>query len=194
MLGGGVLASGPLQTMLAGAVGAAPPDRFRVLEPAFDQRGDVVRLHLPPGFQYKSFHDTEATVTLHDGTVLPGRHDGMAAFNAPNGNVWLVRNHEVNGPVPAFGPGAPYDTMTGGGGADIFRFRDDWGIDTVTDFEVGVDKIRMNEVSDLFDGFDGLSIVQDGANTVVTLVDDDTYSIMLLNVDASLVSESDFIL
>jgi len=86
------------------------------------------------------------------------------------------------------------DTMTGGGGADTFRFRDDWGIDTITDFEVGVDKIRMNEVSDLFDGFNGLSIVQDGANTVITLVDDDTYSITLLDVDASLVSESDFIL
>jgi len=85
------------------------------------------------------------------------------------------------------------DTMTGGGAADIFRFRDDWGVDTITDFEVGVDKIRMNEVSDLFDGFDGLSIVQDGANTVITLVDDDTYSITLLNIDASSLSESDFI-
>lgn len=84
--------------------------------------------------------------------------------------------------------------MTGGGGADTFRFRDDWGIDLVTDFEVGVDKIRMNEVSDLFDGFDGLSIVQDGTNTVITLVDDDTNSITLLDVDASTISESNFIL
>lgn len=85
------------------------------------------------------------------------------------------------------------DTMTGGGGADVFRFRDDWGVDTITDFEVGVDKIRMNDVSDLFDGVDGLSIVQDGENTVITLVDDDTYSITLLNIVASSLSESDFI-
>jgi secreted PhoX family phosphatase len=114
-LGGGALTGGPLQTMLASAVGAAPPDRFQVLGPVEDLRGNVVRLHLPPGFQYRSFHDTEAPVVLHDGTALPGRHDGMAAFNAPDGNVWLVRNHEVNNPVPAFGPGTPYDTMAGGG-------------------------------------------------------------------------------
>lgn len=86
------------------------------------------------------------------------------------------------------------DTMSGGGGADVFRFRDDWGVDTITDFEVGVDKIRMNEVSDLFDGFDGLAIVQDEANTVITLVDDDTYNITLLNIEASSLSQSDFIL
>ena len=63
----------------------------------------------PEGFQYRSFHDTEFPIVLDDGTVLPGRHDGMGAFPGPNGNVVLVRNHEVNNPVPAFGPGAPYD-------------------------------------------------------------------------------------
>ena len=39
----------------------------------------------------------------------------MAAFAGPNGNVILVRNHEINGPVAAFGPGTPYDARTGGG-------------------------------------------------------------------------------
>ena len=86
------------------------------------------------------------------------------------------------------------DSLTGGGGADVFRFRDDWGVDTITDFDVGEDKIRMDDVSDLFDGFDGLSIVQDGANTVITLVDDDTNSITLIGVVASSLSVSDFIL
>ena len=53
---------------------------------------------------------------LEDGTVLPGRHDGMGAFPAPDGNVWLVRNHEIPGTVEAaFGPGAPYDRRAGGG-------------------------------------------------------------------------------
>jgi serralysin len=86
------------------------------------------------------------------------------------------------------------DTLTGGTGPDVFRFRDDWGIDTVTDFEVGVDKIRLNDVSDLFDGFDGLSITQDGANAVITLIDDDANGITLLNIDARSLSISDFIL
>lgn len=85
------------------------------------------------------------------------------------------------------------DMLTGGGGADVFRFRDDWGFDTITDFQAG-DKIRMDDVSDLFDGFEGLSITQDGANTVIKLVDDDSNSITLLNVDANTLSASDFIL
>jgi secreted PhoX family phosphatase len=84
-------------------------------------RDGQVRLWLPEGFQYRSFHDTEFPVTLDDGTSpLPGRHDGMAAFAGPNGNVLLVRNHEVNGPVAAaFGPGTPYDTHAGGGTTTI---------------------------------------------------------------------------
>ena len=44
-------------------------------------------------------------MTLTDGTVLPGRHDGMGAFDGPDGTVMLVRNHEVNNPRPAVRPG-----------------------------------------------------------------------------------------
>src|SRR5690606_8221401 len=58
-------------------------------------------------------------VTLQDGTQLPGRHDGMAAFAGPRDTVVLVRNHEVNGSIPAFGPGEPYDPMGGGGTTTI---------------------------------------------------------------------------
>lgn len=110
--------SGGLDTLLASAVGAGSADKV-TLGPVADLRDGIVRLHLPTGFQYRSFHDTDtpvgSPVTLTDGTVLPGRHDGMGAFAGPNGNVWLIRNHEINGPVPAFGPGVPYDTSTGGG-------------------------------------------------------------------------------
>lgn len=115
---GGVLVGGSLQAMLASAVGAAPPDRFTTLGPVADLRDEKVRLHLPPGFGYRSFHDTDGpAVELGDDTVLPGRHDGMAAFPGPGGNVWLVRNHEVNGSAVggAFGPGTPYDSAALGG-------------------------------------------------------------------------------
>jgi secreted PhoX family phosphatase len=89
---------------------------FRELGPVADLRDGKVRLHLPEGFQYRSFHDTDGPpIVLGDGTTLPGRHDGMAAFPGPEGKTWLVRNHEVNGPVAAFGPGQPYDAMTAGG-------------------------------------------------------------------------------
>ena len=84
-LGGGAAAAGgafvagvtggPFAGLLAGPLpaAAAPP-----LGPVPDLRDGAVRLHLPAGFQYRSFHDTEQTVVLSDGTVLPGRHDGMA--------------------------------------------------------------------------------------------------------------------
>jgi secreted PhoX family phosphatase len=92
----------------AAAASAAPS--FRRLRPIPDERDGQVRLWLPQGFSYRSFHDTENAVVLDDGTLLPGRHDGMGAFPGPNGNVILVRNHEVNNPGTPFGdPANAYD-------------------------------------------------------------------------------------
>jgi uncharacterized protein len=104
----------PFADVVAGSAQASPG--FRALGEVADLRDGKVRLHLPEGFQYRSFHDNDSgPVVLRDGTALPGRHDGMAAFPAPEGRVWLVRNHEVNGPGAAFGPGAPYDSQAQGG-------------------------------------------------------------------------------
>ena len=111
---GAAALAGPFQGFLARAAAAGSGPR-NVLGPVTDERDGKVRLWLPDGFHYRSFHDTEATVVLSDGTILPGRHDGMAAFPGPDGAVVLVRNHEVNGPVGAFGPCTPYDARTGGG-------------------------------------------------------------------------------
>jgi secreted PhoX family phosphatase len=112
------LAGGPFQGLLTSAVTAARPMApHRALRPIPDARDGVVRLHLPAGFSYRSFHDTEDTVVLDDGTTLPGRHDGMGAFRGPGGNVMLVRNHEITNQIPAvaFGPGTPYDARAGAG-------------------------------------------------------------------------------
>ncbi|QZY29656.1 PhoX family protein [Nocardioides coralli] len=106
-------AAGPFAGLVA-APAHADPDPTRLV-PVKDKRDGVVRLHLPRGFRYRSFHDTEQPVTLTDGTSLPGFHDGMAAFDGPGKTVLLVRNHEVNKPQDHFGPGRPYDAMAGGG-------------------------------------------------------------------------------
>src|SRR5215203_79783 len=107
---GALALGGPFQGFTALAVSDKPS--FRQLRPIPDLRDGQVRLHLPEGFQYRSFHDTEQPVTLDDGTRLPGRHDGMGAFDAGNGNVLLVRNHEVNNPGAAFGDATQaYDPM-----------------------------------------------------------------------------------
>jgi secreted PhoX family phosphatase len=110
---------GPFAGLVAMPAGAHPHPNHLALVPIPDERDEVVRLHLPKGFRYRSFHDTEQPVTLTDGTALPGRHDGMGAFRGPRGSVLLVRNHEVNNPTPAFGPGTPYDEMAGGGTTTI---------------------------------------------------------------------------
>ncbi|WP_435772082.1 PhoX family protein [Nocardioides sp. SYSU DS0651] len=112
-------AAGPFAGLVASGAARARP-RAADLVPVRDKRDGRVRLHLPRGFNYRSFHDTEAPVVLTDGTALPGRHDGMGAFRGPDDTVILVRNHEVNNPRPAFGPDgpgapAPYDPMAGGG-------------------------------------------------------------------------------
>ena len=52
---------------------SAKKPELHALGPVPDLRDGVVRLHLPPGFQYRSFHDTDGPpITLDDGTVLPG--------------------------------------------------------------------------------------------------------------------------
>jgi secreted PhoX family phosphatase len=107
---------GPFQGFVAQAHAARSQPSFRGLRPIPDLRDDRVRLWLPEGFQYRSFHDTEFPVVLNDGTNLPGRHDGMGAFAGPNGSVLLIRNHEINGPGAPFGnPATAYDANAPGG-------------------------------------------------------------------------------
>ncbi len=56
---------------------------------------------------------------MTDGKRTPARHDGMAAFPLPNGNIRLIRNHEVDN-APAMNacigdPAVSYDIGAGGG-------------------------------------------------------------------------------
>ncbi len=110
---------GPFDGFVALANAATVPASFDDLFPVADQRDGIVRLHLPKDFNYRSFHDTEVAVVLNDGTTLPGRHDGMAAFRGDDGNSILIRNHELNGNAPNghMGPAGDwtYDTSALGG-------------------------------------------------------------------------------
>lgn len=49
-------------------------------------------LDLPRGFSYRIV--SRAGTAMDDGFVVPGRHDGMAAFADSNGRIRLVCNHE----------------------------------------------------------------------------------------------------
>lgn len=115
MAAGTALAAGPFQGVAAFAEGGRKPGAgYGPLLPTPDTLDGVVRLHLPEGFAYRSFNP--AGSPLSDGSPTPSRHDGMAAFPGPRGSVFLVRNHEINGPVGAFGdPARAYDPAAGGG-------------------------------------------------------------------------------
>ena len=127
-VGSGVV-GGPFAGYLAApALAGAGRDRQNVLRDVPDLRDGVVRLALPEGFQYRSFQQSRRgapgpNVVLDDGSLLPGRHDGMAAFEGPGDLVTLVRNHEENGSAVggSFGAaGTPtYDTAALGGTSTV---------------------------------------------------------------------------
>jgi len=49
---------------------------------------------LPKGFSYKVMSRTAER--MDDGLLVPGMHDGMAAFPGPHGKTILIRNHELS--------------------------------------------------------------------------------------------------
>jgi len=50
-------------------------------------------IDLPKGFSYKIISETGQLMT--DGFFVPERPDGMAIFDLPNGDLALIRNHEI---------------------------------------------------------------------------------------------------
>jgi len=114
--GAATLSGGPFVGFIARASAANEVD-LGPLGPVVDQRDGKVRLWLPEGLQYRSFHDTDGPpIFLDDGSRLQGRHDGMGAFPGSRGDNVLIRNHEINNPGVAFGdPTNAYDVMARGG-------------------------------------------------------------------------------
>jgi uncharacterized protein len=76
-------------------------------------------IDLPRGFQYRII--SEEGSPLSSGGVVPGDHDGMAAFPGPErGTTVLARNHELGGvEQPAVVGQNPYDPAAPGGTTGI---------------------------------------------------------------------------
>lgn len=87
------LANGPL----GGGASSAPTAGFG---PLVETAGAAMRV--PRGFRCIKFSATGEEMA--DGLLVPGRHDGMAAFPGPNGRTILVRNHELESQQVAAGP------------------------------------------------------------------------------------------
>jgi secreted PhoX family phosphatase len=59
-------------------------------------------LDLPAGFAYQVI--SQAGETMSDGFLVPGKADGMGCFDAGDGKVLLVRNHELSVTDFDYGP------------------------------------------------------------------------------------------
>ena len=81
------------------------------------QSVDCPELWIPRGFRAVRVSRTGEPSRSGDGFVVPNAVDGMGAFALPNGDVRLVRNHEmVNAPARAAPMGErPYDALASGG-------------------------------------------------------------------------------
>jgi secreted PhoX family phosphatase len=67
-------------------------------------------IDLPEGFTYVVI--SRAGETMDDDLLVPGRHDGMAAFAHPSGKTVLIRNHEVEHDDAKRGPfGRRYERL-----------------------------------------------------------------------------------
>lgn len=87
------------------------------LQPVAARNTGETLLALPEGFEYNVLG--KAGAKMSDGQLTPPAHDGMAAFKI-NGQLRLVRNHEVNNGLgregAAFGAAAhAYDSKAAGG-------------------------------------------------------------------------------
>ena len=79
------------------------------------------------------------------------------------------------------------DTLSGGAGRDTFIFQQGDGLDTITDFEVGADRLRFVNVAD---SFDELSITDTSAGA---RIDYGGSQVVLADTDSSELNVADFL-
>jgi secreted PhoX family phosphatase len=110
VLGGAVVATGPKGLFGGGSVLASDSGpTTSPYGPLVDSGGDM---RLPAGFTSVKFG--AAGTPMSDGTPTPSAHDGMGVFDAGNGLLAIVRNHELESPGPALA-GVAYDPMAAAG-------------------------------------------------------------------------------
>ncbi|MBW4643158.1 MAG: PhoX family protein [Goleter apudmare HA4340-LM2] len=99
-----------------GALTPRPPENADELAGVIFQGvdlGKVSALALPPGFKYTVISYTGQP--MDDGALVPGLHDGMAAFPGGRNTTILVRNHEVGADGANAVTGLPRYDRPGGG-------------------------------------------------------------------------------
>ena len=103
---------------------AGPADPEEPVESSSNRPyGELVRspdspeLEIPGAFRCVRLSSGGVASTVRDGLVVPNAFDGMAAFPLPNGNVRLIRNHEMGDSAEVAVPiGDPYYDGRASGG------------------------------------------------------------------------------
>lgn len=114
---GGVMLAAPSLRGLAACSDPALPRRMGPGYGPLQPSADVPELMIPAGFSAARLSETLRPSAVNPSLIVPPALDGMAAFALPNGNVRLIRNHEVRDPASSAVPlGArAYDARAGGG-------------------------------------------------------------------------------
>ncbi|MGB0798289.1 MAG: calcium-binding protein [Planktomarina sp.] len=133
-----------------------------------------------------------------DGNDLLGAGDDDDFMFGGNGNDFLgggsgddvISGDAGNDRINA---GDGDDVMTGGEGTDTYIFNSftSGEVDTITDFELGMDVIRMRSVTGRFDGLEINAVTIDGAD--FTEISYDGHKILLADIDADAISVEDFV-
>ncbi|MDH3224087.1 MAG: PhoX family protein [Gemmatimonadota bacterium] len=101
-----------------------PPPGFVSPYGALSPSADSPELEIPGGFRCVRISTGAQPSTVREGLFVPNAFDGMAAFPLPNGNVRLIRNHEmVDGADTAVPLASPHYDPKGSGGTTSLEVR-----------------------------------------------------------------------
>ena len=85
---------------------------------------DCPEIEIPEAFRCVRISTGGVPSSVRDGLIVPNAFDGMAAFPLPNGNIRLIRNHEmVDEPEDARPIGEPYYDAKASGGTTSLEVR-----------------------------------------------------------------------
>jgi secreted PhoX family phosphatase len=81
------------------------------------QSVDCPELWIPEGFRVVRLSQSRTPSAANASFIVPNAMDGMTAFPLPNGNIRLIRNHEMVNPAARPEPlgRRPYDRLASGG-------------------------------------------------------------------------------
>lgn len=137
---GGTLLSAPSLQGLAAFQDAGSKDERRTLGYGPLQPSPLVpELLIPAGFTVVRLSETRKPSQADPSFVVPQALDGMAAFPLPNGNVRLVRNHEIRDTADTATPigrrDRSYDVTCGGGTTSLeVRVRPGGGVELLREY------------------------------------------------------------